>query len=611
MAQEHYVYEVPLIVRDGDARAIELRLDVARRVYNALLSEGLRRIDLMRESRDWRRLRALRGSTIRAIKAGTATGSAKETWASYNEARSALYARFELRGSYALSKYATAQGREIARWAPGCGLGAQVVQSLAARAWQAMARYVEALERGRGATFARPRFARVGQKRSVSGEGSTPAIRLDGNWEHVVWSAGKNGGALRLALRWPRHLDAHDQHARSLGVATVRLVRKTIRKRVRYYAQLTLKGTAYREAALEPRSASVVGLDVGFREVVAVAADCAAVVPLSADAARVDRELAASRRRLQRALDRSRRATNPDNYRPDGTVRPRHERKRWVRSAHYGALQASLAEMQRHVAAIRKTETGRVVNHVLPLGDDVRVEDLSYRSWQRGRTTAIAAAANREKPLPYAMRQGGANARVFAPGEFAARLAQRCAQYGSTLTKIAPTAKLSQLDHLSGAYVDRTSILARPFAARQIEIGGHLVQADLYQAFLARFASSEGDVDLSRARSAWAGAVTLLAAAGSTVNQSASGTRLRTDPRGASAPSSERIAAESIPQAEQGSGRRSGLDPRGPESGRPPADAANDGERQGGTESTLGRSTMLRQGETGEGRRAAPKGRKR
>ena len=55
---------------------------------------------------------------------------------------------------------------------------------------------------------------------------------------------------------------------------------------------------------------------------------------------------------LQQAMDRSRRATNPDNYNADGTIKS--GKKKWHYSKRYNKLMLQLKELQRKCKAIRK-----------------------------------------------------------------------------------------------------------------------------------------------------------------------------------------------------------------------------------------------------------------
>jgi len=54
-----FVLELPLRTTAADERALAIRLDAARNIYNACLAEALRRLDCMRESKAWQAARKL------------------------------------------------------------------------------------------------------------------------------------------------------------------------------------------------------------------------------------------------------------------------------------------------------------------------------------------------------------------------------------------------------------------------------------------------------------------------------------------------------------------------------------------------------------------------
>jgi putative transposase len=80
-------------------------------------------------------------------------------------------------------------------------------------------------------------------------------------------------------------------------------------------------------------------------------------------------------------MDRSLRATNPDNYNENVTIKS--GKKHWVFSAQYRALKAMLTELQRVLAATRKRSHGKLANEILKLGTDIKTEKLSYEAFQR------------------------------------------------------------------------------------------------------------------------------------------------------------------------------------------------------------------------------------
>ena len=98
-------------------------------------------------------------------------------------------------------------------------------------------------------------------------------------------------------------------------------------------------------------------------------------------------------RRIQRAMERSRQATNPDNYETVDVVR--HGKKRqslkvksgrleWRFSKRYEKLRAELAQTHRLAAATRKREHGEVCNWLLGHAGTIIVEDNSFKAFQRG-----------------------------------------------------------------------------------------------------------------------------------------------------------------------------------------------------------------------------------
>src|SRR5258708_6445438 len=54
-----FVLELPLVVEEGSAKRVRAHLEAARQLYNAILSEGQRRLRLMRADPAWQAARAI------------------------------------------------------------------------------------------------------------------------------------------------------------------------------------------------------------------------------------------------------------------------------------------------------------------------------------------------------------------------------------------------------------------------------------------------------------------------------------------------------------------------------------------------------------------------
>src|SRR5262249_14767619 len=146
----------------------------------------------------------------------------------------------------------------------------------------------------------RVRFIGRYQLDSVEGKTNTSGIRWCG--DHVAWKG----------LVLPARLDPRDQvlaHGLACPVKYVRLVRRKLGQRNRFFAQLVCQGTPYRKP--QPQVGSgVVGLDLGPSTIAVVGEHAALLQPFCPEVAPDTPAL----RRLERHLDRQRRANNPANY---------------------------------------------------------------------------------------------------------------------------------------------------------------------------------------------------------------------------------------------------------------------------------------------------------
>ncbi len=378
-----------------------------------------------------------------------------------------------------------------------------VVQKLASRAFMAVDAWVLG-KRGR------PRFKGSRQMDTVEGKSNDVGIR----WRDsaVAWR-----GLVLHAISDPR--DPVVAHALSCRVKYVRLVRRKFASGDRFYAQLICEGVPYQKPQRRIGD-GVVGLDIGPSTVAAVGESEAFLVPFCEDVVRRHRTI----RRLQRKIDRQRRANNPDNYLPVGRVKP--GLKRWVKSARQRLCVAALADLFRREAAHRKTLHGQLANRVLAMGRVIKTEKLSYRAPQR---------------------QYGKSVSVRAPGRFVSMLRRKAESAGGKVIEFpARRAQLSQVCHGCGA-VKKKSLSLR---VHRCECGVEM-QRDLYSAFLARWTGEDGLLHADQARAAWSGAEPLLRAAWGEATQPASGRVFRPSSFGATPRSqSGSPAKEGIAKAE-------------------------------------------------------------
>lgn len=374
---DSFVCEVPLAVTGGDAYRLGKKLEAARQCYNACLGEAERRRRLMVESKAYRQARGMSRSTSKEIKARTAV---------FREVRAVHgYREYDLHGWAAGIKHG---------WV-GDHLDINTVQTVASRAFKASERVV--FGKARKVRFKGPR-----QLDSVEGKTNKAGIRWRGNgrdddpWR-VEWAG----------LKLHAKVDPDDPviaHGLSSPVKYVRVVRRKIGVRDRWYAQLVCEGLPYvKEKNRVARvSAGTVGLDLGPSTVAWVAP---ADTPADAEggggeaAAGLERfcdaldDRQGEIRRLQRKIDRQRRANSPDCYNSDGTAI--RGRRPTVKSGRQRRTEARLAEERRRQAAHRKSLHGNLANRIVIHGNRFMLEKVSYRAFQRrwGRSVGARAPA--------------------------------------------------------------------------------------------------------------------------------------------------------------------------------------------------------------------------
>lgn len=452
-----FIAEFPLRTSAADERALNVRLEAARHIYNACLDEALQRLASMRQSKGWQAARSL--------------PKGRERTALFK----ATMARFGF-SSASIQKHAEAC--RDACWI-GDHLGSHDTQTTSLRAFRAVQMHAFG-KRGR------PRFKGRNRLHSVEGKGDA-VIRL--RWQGAVPVVLWDGLVLPLMLD-PRDRDRWQAQARSCRTKYVRILRRNLRGRSRWYAQLVQEGLPPRKAR-RPVGDGVIGLDLGPSTVAAVSGTDAVLEPFCPGVADMDREI----RRLQRAMDRSRRATNPAAFNADGTYRP--GARIAVRSRRYRVLAATKADLERRLAAERKRAHGEFANRVLAQGNVIKLEKMSYRSFQKS---------------------FGRSVQRRAPSLFVSTLKRKAASAGAEVIEFSTrTTRLSQYSHDRGEYVKK------PLHQRwHVFADGSRVQRDLYAAWLSRFVERDR-LDASRCRAHWAAAEPLLRRAASGFLQSASG----------------------------------------------------------------------------------------
>jgi transposase len=443
----------------------------------------MRRVKLIRQSKDFGRARSIAPS---------------------NPERKVLFKRARERydfSEYALHSYST----QLRHSWLGDHIDSNTTQKLATRAYKA----VEKVLFGQAKSV---RFKGKNQMDCVEGKSNKSGIKWKG--ETVEW-----GGLLLKALITTN--DPVIWHGLNSKVKYVRLVRRKVSGRNRFYVQLVCEGKPFIKPKNKLGKGSV-GIDIGPSTIAIVSnEECHLkqfASELEFDAARI--------RRLQRKMDRSRRATNPSNYNPNGTAKK--GKKRWNSSKTYLKIRTSKANLERRLAAHRKSLHGELVNAILRTGDTIKLEKLIYKAFQK---------------------LFGKSVGHRAPGMFVSHLRSKAERAGGQVIEI-PTynTKLSQTCQCGR--VKKKSLSER---VHRCECGV-VAQRDLYSAFLAKHTSPDTFVlQVSQLLDDWQSAEQRLQAAWRTASDNKPATGGVLPSSFGRCPEVERVAAEvltSLPKSQ-------------------------------------------------------------
>lgn len=304
---------------------------------------------------------------------------------------------------------------------------------------------------------------------SIEGKNNDTGIRFLGN--KVLYS--------KMVLRPKINCsDPYIEQALSNRIKFCRLKRLKVRGKWKFYVQLVLEGSPpikinrYGELKNPVRKGSV-GLDIGPQTLAICSEDTVRLVEFADKIQSMEDEL----RLLNRALDRSRRFTNPDFFNGDGTYKRRkpHEQRKWVRSKRYINLSDRRRELYRKQAAIRKLQHRELIKFILSLGNEVYIEDMNFKALQKRskETKKSKTGKNLSK------KRFGKSLANKAPAMFVSMLEQKLSVAGGELIKInTREAKASQYRH------DLKTYKKSKLSQRTKEVSGYVVQRDLYSAFL-------------------------------------------------------------------------------------------------------------------------------
>ena len=487
-----YVIVIPLETDKVDGEVLAKRFEVGYLLYRAVFFEATRRLTLVRESKAWQRAKRMPHTTPEETKARNNA---------LNEAR--LVYDLDERGLRDWVK----EARNSSKWMLD-HIDSQTAALLSVRVWQS---FEDHLMRGKGkpkppkrrdfnTLEGVPRNAKNGSWQSITIRGTfggKSQVKAPGDsWDKyegplvLVWNA-KTGKSREIAITLktkestPQTGRAYQYQAHALenpaawrGVKLVR--RETVvgsQLRHRYEAHLTIDGTPWRSESYQPKETTDVGvrvgLDLGVSSLACVAATDegiqAALLVKAApkDLARQEKQ-AKKRRRTARALERSRRNTNPTSFKRGKKGKEAAGARIPGSKLDYSVNYRKLSVKQKQQANAAARERARRIREtatqiVTELGTSLYAEDVSVRQWMSLWGKAIGS---------------------FAPSTLMKAIEEEAERHGGNLTPFpTKTTALSQTC-LCGAK-RKKPLSQRKHTCDCPTLKGEEIHRDLFSAYLA------------------------------------------------------------------------------------------------------------------------------
>ena len=255
------------------------------------------------------------------------------------------------------------------------------------------------------------------------------------------------------------------------------LVPKIIRGKYRIYLHLTIEGKAKPKYdkygnIRHKYGKGMIGADIGT-QTVAYTSDTEVGLKNLSERGNSIQTSERKERLLYRAMDRSRRATNLQNYNDDGTIKK--GRKTWKYSNHYKKLKAKHVELCRINAINRQLAINEDSNHLRSLGDTFVTEPKNASKLMK----RVKETTKNSKGKFNKKKRFGKSIKNRCPSSFQTTIEKKFKVTGGTYIEVPNNYRASQYDHTADDYIKK-KLSDRLYKLQD----GTEVQRDWYSSFL-------------------------------------------------------------------------------------------------------------------------------
>lgn len=440
-----FILELKLNTNNEHLRTLDKRFEIARIMYNTTLKYAKKQLKRMRENKAYRK-----------VLNQYMTASDKKEKKTYSVLLNSI------RLSYGISEYQFHEYINVQRQMYKKHIDVNTAQKIATTVWQA----VESVLFKSGKKL---HFKKFGALTSLEGKSNAYGIRFKENILH--W----NG--LKIAVKIRSNDIFAEEALTNHKVKYCRIIRKPFKNGYKYYLQLIMEGlppvkriNSTGEFRHTVSQNDRVGLDIGTSSVAICSTKDVKLLELAQNVNKYEKDI----NRLYRKLQRSREATNPENFNPDGTIKKGIKLK-WVRSKSYINTFFELKDMYRQKATYIKQEHNELANYILSIGTEVFVETMNFKRLQK-RSKEITknknGKFNRKKRFGKLLNNK-------APAMLISIIDRKLKYIDKNINKVNTIKfKASQYNHFEDKYIKKK------LSQRWNYINNEKVQRDLYSAFL-------------------------------------------------------------------------------------------------------------------------------
>ena len=464
-----YVVSVKLHLPKQIENRLEKSFHISNSAYNEGISLGLKRFEAMKRNPYYQELLEAR----RLAKAGIdkLKKAKKKTKGLAQQVKLYDKALFELRKAYGLTefelqKYLSEQRRKDG--SPYQQLGAGEIQVIATQAYKTLEKVLFYQIKPNKIRFRSKYDLNVSYRNRVNRETThlVPSDKKDIAYRLYIH---KKSTFVDIPVK---AFNDYQQMSllRSEKIKYVQIIRKTIRGKKVYYLQIVCQGHPLSKVS---KGNGVVGIDPGISTVAFASPKEVALVDLVPKNITKKEKLL---KRLDQAIERSRRVNNPECYKENGVIKKGARFKR--PSNRQLRLRNRRRKTYRSLSEERTKLQGQLINRLVSQASIIKIEELNVKSLQkRSRDIRINPKTNR----PFSKKRFGKAVFRAAPSAFRTALETRASQLSINVEVISPKdVKPSQYNHITQTFEKK------PLSTRMYDLSDDYpdVQRDLYSAFL-------------------------------------------------------------------------------------------------------------------------------